>query len=118
MWNTKKLTINNLEKLKYHKIDTYEVREVDSPTTYPIGTTYKIHAFNPKVMFTSLFIIIYRDIMKDGYVKVKLNLVGVIDAEKNREIPLSKFADMNGWVREIEEQMNIGKWERPSLKWT
>ncbi len=113
-----KLTINNLEKLKYHKIDTYEVRVVDSPTAAPDGTTYKIHAFNPKSSFTSLFITIYRDITDDGYVKVRLDLVGVINVEKHRNIPLSKFADMNEWVREIDEHMNIGKWERPSLKWT
>ena len=113
-----KLTINNLEKLKYSQIYGYEVREVNRPTTAPDGTTYNIHAFNSKVIFTSLFIIIYRDILGDGYVKVKLNLVGIIDVETYRNIPLSKFADMNGWVREIEEQMNIGKWKQQSLQWT
>jgi hypothetical protein len=113
-----KLTINNLEKLKYSQIYGYEVRAVNRPTTAPDGTTYNIHAFNPKLSFTSLFIDIYRDSISNGCVKVRFVLVGVINMELRLNIPLSKFTDMNEWVREIEEHMNIGKWKQPSLKWT
>jgi hypothetical protein len=113
-----KLTINNLEKLKYSQIYGYEVREVHRPTTAPDGTTYNIHAFNPKLSYTSLFIDIYRDSISNGCVKVRFVLVGVVNMELRLNIPLSKFADMNEWVGEVNKLLSNGGWKQQSLQWT
>jgi hypothetical protein len=112
------LSINNLEKLKYRMIDGYEVREIDTPLMARPGTTYEIHAFKaPGSGFTSLFISIYRNVeyVGDGqYIYIRLRLVGVMGVEKCYAIPLSKFEDMNDWVRSIEGYMNDDvNWAQP-----
>lgn len=114
------LIINNLEKLKYRKIGEYEVREVDRPNAVPPDTTYEIHAFNAlSTGFTSLFISIYRNIEYVGdvqYIYIRLRLVGVMSVEKCYAIPLSKFEDMDEWIRSIEGYMNDDvKWVKPLI---
>ena len=103
----KKLTINNIQKLKGEWIGPLQVRHTDERDDY-----YYIEGISN--VWTAGYIIIYRAVEVGMFSKAVLRrmVINGITEELDVRYHISLLEDREAWMKEMEKMMREGAWFR------